>query len=378
MSTRLLPGYCSAAPVMLREHIFSNYSHHLILMLYDQRKIGKMDAWRNDMLKSIEIQHFKSIEQLKIDCKKINIFIGEPNTGKSNILEAIGVFSIPFCGTLKNLVRFENMSDLFFEKETKNKISIQTDSSNYSIFYEEGKIKIDLNYDGDLNFRCTTDNDGKKWHIPKNHIDADFKFYKFKSLDTYKISDTDYLLPPYGENLLSVLKSNEELQETSGGIFQPLGYKLWLRPHEGKMDIVKDSKEKNAGTMEVVISHPYSLISDTFQRLIFYMAAVDTNKNSILLFEEPEVKSFPFYSKFLAERIAYDQNNNQYFLSTHNPYFLLSLLEKSKIDDIGVFITYTENYRTRIRELSEEERAEVLEHGIDVFFNILRYLEDSE
>ena len=144
------------------------------------------------------------------------------------------------------------------------------------------------------------------------------------------------------------------------------------------MDIVKDSKETNAGTLEVVISHPYALISDTFQRLIFYMAAVDTNKHSILLFEEPEVKSFPFYSKFLAERIAYDQNNNQYFLSTHNPYFLLSLLEKSKIDDIGVFITYTENYRTKIRELTKEERAEVLEHGIDVFFNILRYLEGSE
>ncbi|NIM11895.1 MAG: AAA family ATPase [Candidatus Aminicenantes bacterium] len=330
-------------------------------------------------MKTIEIRHFKSIEQLKINAKRINVFIGEPNTGKSNILEAIGVFSLPYSGSLKGLVRFENMSDLFFEKEIEDKISVQTDEAEYSISHEGGKIKIELDYNGGVHISCVTDNEGLKlkWHPAKKQADVGFKFYKFKTLEQYKFLDTGYLIPPYGENLLSVLKSNEELQEVCSGIFQPLGYKLWLRPHEGKIDIVKASDETNAGSMEVVVSHPYALISDTFQRLVFYMAAIETNQNSFLIFEEPEVKSFPFYSKFLAERIALDPNNNQYFLSTHNPYFLLSLLEKSKINEIGVFITYNENYKTRLRQLSEEEMAEVLEYGIDVFFNILRYIENE-
>jgi len=330
-----------------------------------------------DMLQEIEIQHFKSIDHLKIDCKKLNIFIGEPNTGKSNILEALGVFAMPYRRNLEGLVRYENMSDLFHAKEPANRISVKTDAASYTIYYDEGKVKIDLNYGKGQQVEYVTDSAGQKWRTPKKHLSPTFKSYKFKTLDKYKLSDAPFLLPPFGENLLSVLKSNEDLQESSAGIFQPLGYKLWLRPHEGKIDIVQSTEENGDQTMEVVVSHPYALISDTFQRLIFYLAAIETNERSFLIFEEPEVKSFPFYSKFLAERIAMDENENQFFLSTHNPYFLLSLIEKSKLSDIGVFITYTEKYKTRLRALKPEELEEIMEHGIDVFFNILRYIEGA-
>ena len=64
------------------------------------------------MISTLEIRNFKSIKQLKLDCKRINILIGEPNTGKSNILEALGIFSFgcyysysPF----ENFVRFERI-----------------------------------------------------------------------------------------------------------------------------------------------------------------------------------------------------------------------------------------------------------------------------
>ncbi|MCP5052268.1 MAG: AAA family ATPase [bacterium] len=325
------------------------------------------------MLRTIEIEHFKSIKQLNIDCKKLNIFIGEPNTGKSNILEAIGLFSLPLSGNPVDLVRFENMSDFFFEKEPANRVEVRADGFDYSIFYHEGKVSVDFKWGSGSEAGYVTDDAGRKWRSPRKRFDTGFKFYKFKTLEKYTLSNDSFLLPPFGENLLSLLKSNEELQEISSGIFQPLGYKLWLRPHEGKIDIVQGSNGNGDHAMEVVISHPYSLISDTFQRLVFYLAAIETNKDSFLILEEPEVKSFPFYSKFLAERIALDQNRNQYFLSTHNPYFLLSLIEKSKIPDIGVFITYTEHYQTKIRELEPNELSEILEHGIDVFFNVSRY-----
>jgi AAA15 family ATPase/GTPase len=36
-------------------------------------------------IKNLEIKNFKSVKHLKLDCKRINLFIGEPNTGKSNI-----------------------------------------------------------------------------------------------------------------------------------------------------------------------------------------------------------------------------------------------------------------------------------------------------
>jgi hypothetical protein len=48
------------------------------------------------MIKTLEIKNFKSIKHLKLDCKRVNVFIGKPNTGKSNLLESVGIFSLPF------------------------------------------------------------------------------------------------------------------------------------------------------------------------------------------------------------------------------------------------------------------------------------------
>ena len=39
-----------------------------------------------DLIKYVEINNFKSIKHLNLDdCKRINLFIGYPNVGKSNI-----------------------------------------------------------------------------------------------------------------------------------------------------------------------------------------------------------------------------------------------------------------------------------------------------
>ncbi len=45
------------------------------------------------MIETLEISNFKSVKHLKLPCKRFNVFIGEPNTGKSNILEALGLLS---------------------------------------------------------------------------------------------------------------------------------------------------------------------------------------------------------------------------------------------------------------------------------------------
>ncbi|MHA2250968.1 MAG: AAA family ATPase [Candidatus Kariarchaeaceae archaeon] len=45
------------------------------------------------IINRLTIQAFKSIQEVEIDCRKLNVFIGEPNSGKSNILEALGVVS---------------------------------------------------------------------------------------------------------------------------------------------------------------------------------------------------------------------------------------------------------------------------------------------
>ena len=52
----------------------------------------------------------------------------------------------------------------------------------------------------------------------------------------------------------------------------------------------------------VTISYPYRVISDTLKRLIFHLIALETNSNSSIIFEEPEVHAFPYYTKFFADK----------------------------------------------------------------------------
>lgn len=99
------------------------------------------------------------------------------------------------------------------------------------------------------------------------------------------------------------------------------------------------------------------------------MAAIETNKDSILLFEEPEANTFPYYTKQLAERIAADESN-QYFLVTHNPYFLNSLVQQTRIEDLNVFVTYMEDYQTKVRKLSEDDFSKILDLDKEVFYNL--------
>ena len=70
-----------------------------------------------DLVKHVEINNFKSIKHLELDdCKRINLFIGYPNVGKSNIIEALSLFSLPYLNEGDNLNKFipaENRFELF-------------------------------------------------------------------------------------------------------------------------------------------------------------------------------------------------------------------------------------------------------------------------
>ncbi len=78
------------------------------------------------MIENLTIRNFKSIKSLELECRRINIFIGEPNTGKSNILEAIGFLSyLGHGGSLQEFIRFETLPNIFFNMALENEIEIK-------------------------------------------------------------------------------------------------------------------------------------------------------------------------------------------------------------------------------------------------------------
>jgi len=192
------------------------------------------------------------------------------------------------------------------------------------------------------------------------------KFYRFVVQRDFNRPEAEYLLPPSGRNLMSLMLAHKELRSTANDIFSNFGLRLDLRPQESKIEVVKQLED-------VIISYPYSLTSDTLQRTTFHLFAVLSNKDSVLVFEEPESHAFPYYTKYLAETIALNDKNNQYFISTHNPYLLLPVLEKAPKEDVAVFITCYKDYQTKAKPLSAQETEEIME--LDVFSNLDRFLE---
>ena len=95
------------------------------------------------MQNEILINNFKSIKHLKQPCTRVNVFIGEPNTGKSNILEAIGFISYSEFyqyGKLRDFIRFTRTTNLFYDEFIDEPFTIKLGTISLQIRFQNGKF----------------------------------------------------------------------------------------------------------------------------------------------------------------------------------------------------------------------------------------------
>jgi hypothetical protein len=333
------------------------------------------------MITKLHIKNFKSIKDLKLNCSRVNIFIGEQNTGKSNILEALGLLStinnptkINAKNSIVDYVRAEDMTNLFYNKIIDNPISVDLLSSL-------GHDILTINYlQNEFEIICSDIKNNKKLidvNVDKEirNIRAPFysnpqalpiRYYRFKEMKTFPSKEIDFLKPPYGSNLLKIIQTRKEVKEFVLDLFSKYGYK-----YQGFEDLNKIYF--NLQFKGEFVPLPFHLLSDTLIRIIFYYAIIELNQDAAILLEEPESHIFPFYNKFLAEKISLF-SNNQFFIATHNPTFLVNLIEKTKDEDLTVFITkYNKsNYQTKLQPLKGKNADKLLEYGNSLFMNLDR------
>lgn len=321
------------------------------------------------MINELKIRNFKSIKEMDLPCGKFNLFIGRPNAGKSNILEAVGIFSTPHQGgAVRAFVRLETLNDIFYDHLLEEKVKIMTDT-------DDAEFSFTGQYWGSLTFNkgqpsqigwSTKEFSYNGYPTVSLTFPTKIKFYRFNVLEQFNRPEAQFLYPPHGDNLFALLTSRKELKTLIKNIFDDFGLRVVFKTAEKKIEVMKEIDD-------LVYTYPYSIVSDTLQRLVFHMVAIETNKDATIVFEEPEAHAFPYYTKYLAERIALDKTN-QYFIATHNPYFLSSILEKAPKKDVQINIVYFKDYQTRVKQLSEKEMVEVMDLNDSVFFNLDRFL----
>lgn len=392
-------------------------------------------------INSLRIRNFKSIKDVTLQPRRVNLIIGQPNVGKSNVLEALSLLGAGLYERggrfLGDVIRYEQVANLFYDNDTGVPIEVQSNiggaalqtagsygsefrftsmshslllayaeaekskgsksdaanSENYlaalgntvtvmtSIISESIKqleqnqqIKQRLQEDGISFFsaEARVHNSGEANGFTANYSQPGLipKKYQFRAGQPHNsLYRFSFLEPPLGHNLWEVIQRHPALRKEVAALFRQYGLKLVMRVGERKFEIQKEEDD-------LVYTIPYSLIADTLQRIIFYLAAIESNKDSVLLFEEPEAHTFPVYTTMLGQRIV-ASTSNQFFVATHSPYLLTTIIEEmlpqGQAQDLAIFLAYYEDYQTKFYQMTDAEVLEIRRDAIDVFYNLPRY-----
>ena len=327
----------------------------------------------------ISISNFKSIRNLTLEgMNRINLFIGKPNVGKSNILEAFGVFSVPYLKystskKLNNFIRADYLNELFFDGNTENEILIKNNlgefwlsnefekNENDSIHTIGTKLKIQ-----DVNTTVSIEKDLTVSVLGNDINKIPFKYYNFKTNQKPKRINLSNLVPPAGTNLMEIVENLPTLKKDLIQLFDEYNLNLVFDRASQELKVMKDQKGKE------IFLIPYNSIADTLQRVIFYKTAIASNQNSVLIFEEPEAHAFPPYIVHITREII-ESKSNQFIISTHSPYILDYFLENA-MDELSIFMVDYKDGETVANRLSKEDMEDIQHYGIDLFTNYETFL----
>ncbi|BFI73740.1 hypothetical protein YN1_7270 [Nanoarchaeota archaeon] len=318
----------------------------------------------SNFIEKVHIENFKSIDSIDLNCKRINIFIGPPGSGKSNILEAIGLISKYTLDKFPESIGvydYNKLASMFYRNNIYKSLVIGINGE-----------KLEVNYNGD---ETVSDLKSKIENKIKNNkllseLYEKIKFYRFK-IEKILFGNsilTPFLYPPYGENLIDIVKINKDiLNEITNEFLDEYG--LLVANVRGSRELFLVYKEdiKNLEKNLSIPFIPFYQISDGIIRYIFNLLAIETNRDSIILLEEPESNIFPSYIKNIAFKIS--RSNNQFFITTHNELLVETLLEEVNIDDISIFwVDFKE--KTIVKEISGEKLKELVNESMlnNIFF----------
>jgi AAA15 family ATPase/GTPase len=326
-----------------------------------------------NLIQEISIRNFKSIKNCDLKgCSRINLFIGRPNVGKSNILEALGLFSIPYLKEstskkLSNLIRVENETELFYNGTIDQDAVVKTNIGECRLGYSpKTGLKASINLYENSSLYEIDDRLNVRGGFRNRDFEPPIKKYTYRHDISYKKSHAKYLIPPFGFNLLSIIENYEDLKRQVVSLFKEYGLEIAFDKSSQTIKVIQ-SEDKSG-----IFLIPYNSIADTLQRVIFYKAAIVSNTNSALLFEEPEAHSFPPYMTHITQEMMY-RKDNQYFIATHSPFILNDLLENSR-EEISVFNTNYKRHQTEVRKLTERELTDIYQNGVDLFTNNESYI----
>ncbi len=332
------------------------------------------------MVTRISMENFRCIEKLKLPLKKINVFVGRNNTGKSSILYAIAVgtgnLDILPDNVLDTLI-MERKSEAVIKVEdeinTKVKIKNSPEDARKIItdiitqilpfIYEKYKLKVDqeklipkiiekVEKLPILEFTVKTGNKEKtiKTFLRPGYVaskieDAIYHVKSFEESEVYLKYAPIYpyvkkIIPPIDYKIKNAVlyKEIENYIELKGEdkldfelALQELLYRGYRVDIEGNVIILSKKANGEIIKRKIFIDRE----GDGFKALLNILNLFVKSKRGILLLEEPENHMHPGYINLLVKYLIeyYKKFDVQIFITTHSIDLieaLIAYLDKKK------------------------------------------------
>ena len=376
----------------LKERLSSNYD------------AGEEGGLKDHMIKELQIRNYKSVKAADLSCKRVNVFIGPPYTGKSNILQAIALLNI--FGDRNEIYDDEELfrmlevscwADIFWRSPDEDPWKPHP-KPKYPVVIravQMGGEVVTVKVDNEMEVRpgieegveedefhpveCSDSRVAYAVHLslayePVSSTDLTrFVFYRFHPRhrdDRPFFPEKDFLVPPFGYNLEFLLNRDRELKrliEVYGeDVYNGLEVKQSLR---GYLYENRAASFKSGAIKEIT----FRSLSESLQRFIFYLTAVHHNRWMVVAIDDLD-PIYPSFSQCIADAIA-TKRSNQYFISTHDPFFLICLLTEVPTKELNVFWTELDGGETKVCVLTEELEEEILVKDWYAFFKLARHLE---
>jgi hypothetical protein len=363
----------------------------------------------------IRIKGFKSIEEASLDLSRVNVVIGPPESGKSNLLEALSMFT--FLGQLKNyedagivsrysveeglwgfsnlqnilriITRINRITDLFF-RFTKKTAEIGLGGNKIELSYDSKNRKVEISLKGEKILyidNMTVESRLEDFESLSRILDK-VMFYRYS--EEKQIEWGNFLLPPHGLNLLHLLKVNQRFGSTAAKILEDLGLKLSLNLEKLGSDKFERISEwikigmRDGFRRAIVV---FNTVNEAIEFYRFVRENLDLRKDRILLLHS----RFSGKDREAKMRRIEELRNEEYLLvSTQvieagvdisSDLFVSDLAPASSlIQRLGRFLRYGGEQEGRAFLWYEEGDGEKYKgvYDIDLFERTLYFLEGND
>lgn len=345
------------------------------------------------LLTSFKIRNFKFCESLDLEnLKKINIFIGKPNTGKTSILEALSLFLAKNPQMLISILDERSMigddacfESLFFDCVPDKTIDLKSNTDLLSISpnFQRKRLVVSESNSSDIGFSYMVN-------------DLVFSFNKkpysnitFSQINENKIEYSVSVIENNYENLMNVLwdvefiaglRNREYFKKFLNNLSKILtdtNKAQELQKNVGKFTINIEDLKFVAGNKILIqqkqLKHAmdFRLLGQGFQFYIFVLVAILSGKKYILIDEIENGLHFESID-LLLESILNSPKDAQFFITTHNKEILQRLASKigeknKKTDSIAIFnIYHNKKQKLEAVQYSQENFIHAMSYGNEI------------